>query len=632
MLVTLLIVLLGALGSLQYVWLSEISLAERERLKARLQTDAQRFSGDFNGEITRTFYTFEIDSQILLPENSQLFAERYDLWRAQTNFPGMIKAVFLISNKAAKLNNDENLNQFNPSSKQFEKADWTDETSALRDKLRSTEWQNEAEMVAPEKSSPQIIDEDIPALIIPVQQSLPGKPATFTSRSVPGKNAFVVNLSKSITPPHQFIIVELDQNVIKNEMLPEIFRRNFAEESSDYNFSVVNRASPERIIFQSNGARLETGQPDISTEIFNISPESANILVLSGDLPRVRFPEKHTVIFHQSIERRQSDNLPGVSSRAAESGLPGAANSNSVQVRVTGSKVENGRLETKKVDEDNGRWILNVQHTDGSLENFVGKTKWRNLGLSFGILAMLGSSVLMLIFSTHKLRGAARKQMDFVSSVSHEFRTPVAVICSAGDNLADGIVTNRANIERYGRLIRREGNRLTEMVEQILDFAGAQSGRKKYSFQKFEVAYLISNAVADCQSLLDEKGLVVETNLAPNLPEISVDHKSLCLVLQNLINNAVKYSNGSRKIEIDARQSAGGVMLTVTDHGIGIEAGELKHIFEPFFRGQRVIDAQIHGNGLGLSLVKQIIDAHKGRISVESKPQIGSKFTIQLPI
>jgi two-component system, OmpR family, phosphate regulon sensor histidine kinase PhoR len=186
-------------------------------------------------------------------------------------------------------------------------------------------------------------------------------------------------------------------------------------------------------------------------------------------------------------------------------------------------------------------------------------------------------------------------------------------------------------IEKYGKLIRREGNRLTEMVEQILEFAGARSGRKTYSFQPVEVAPLIAEVLADCQPVLEEKGFEIVQNISENLPVINADAKALRLALQNLVNNSVKYSNGSRWIEIKAAETDKDLVLSVADKGIGIERTDLKHIFEPFYRGKSVVEAQIHGNGLGLSLVRQIVEAHKGKIKVESAPHKGSKFIIEIP-
>jgi len=248
----------------------------------------------------------------------------------------------------------------------------------------------------------------------------------------------------------------------------------------------------------------------------------------------------------------------------------------------------------------------------------------------FWRLTLLGASVILLVLSAQRSRRTAQRQFDFVSSVSHEFRTPVSVICSAGANLALGIVRNPEQVEKYGNLINREGNRIAEMVEQILEFAGARSNRKNYVYQTVAVAPLVEQVLSDFRPLFEENGFAVEEQTLADLPTIEADAKALRLALENLIGNAVKYSNGSRWIKISANAENKHIAISVEDRGIGIDPSELKDIFEPFYRGREAIAEQIHGNGLGLSLVKQIVAAHNGKIEVKSEHGKGSVFTIRI--
>ena len=604
-LVILLPVLLGVLATLQYRWLSEISAAEKERLQARLQTDAQRFSRDFNAEITKAYFIFQLDSRVFEPEKSNVLAERFDVWRAKSDFPNIVGEILLAANEK---DGKQALRRFNADSRNFENAEWTAEFDSVREKLDKTAEQIEH---APPGFGSQgsLIDENIPALVLPIFE-LPAE--------IPSKREDVfVRMSATHHAPRGFVVVKFNADAIKNEMLPAIFRRNFAEQGALYNFAVVKQANPDQIVFQS--ARV-ISKPDATAGLFEIAPDSSNILILEAGLPRLRTAEKNDVIFHQRIEQEQIHIAPP--ERAA-------SNVRRVEIVRSGEKME---LRKEKIEKPSAPWLLNVQHADGSLENFVGRAKWRNLGLSFGILTLLGASVILLVLSTHKMKRAAQRQIDFVSSVSHEFRTPVAVISSAGENLADGIVQNSAQIEKYGKLIRREANRLSEMVEQILEFAGARSGRRKYAFQPTEIAPLVEEVLTESLPILEEQGFKVEKKIESDLPAVLADAKALRHALQNLVNNSAKYSNGSRWIKVEAKQESENIVISVADKGIGIDAKELKHIFEPFYRGREVIEAQIHGNGLGLSLVKQIVEAHNGRISVESKPHEGSIFTMRIPL
>ena len=147
---------------------------------------------------------------------------------------------------------------------------------------------------------------------------------------------------------------------------------------------------------------------------------------------------------------------------------------------------------------------------------------------------------------------------------------------------------------------------------------------------------VISEVINSSQPLLTEGGFQLETNIAADLPAVMADSPALARALQNLLNNAMKYGGENRWIGVNAQaiaQAKGAeIRITVADHGLGISAEDQRHIFEPFYRGSEVKAAQIHGNGLGLSLVKNIVSAHNGRITVESTAGKGSQFTITLPV
>ncbi|MEO6589867.1 MAG: HAMP domain-containing sensor histidine kinase, partial [Pyrinomonadaceae bacterium] len=153
---------------------------------------------------------------------------------------------------------------------------------------------------------------------------------------------------------------------------------------------------------------------------------------------------------------------------------------------------------------------------------------------------------------------------------------------------------------------------------------------RKFDFQIVEVKKIIDEAIAECQPLIEENGFTIEKEIAENLPEISGDKRALTQAVQNLIANSIKYSDGEKFIKISAQNGNNKIKISVEDKGLGIEKSEINKIFEPFYRSKKVVNAQIHGNGLGLSLVKQIVEAHGGKIAVESASGKRSKFTIEL--
>jgi signal transduction histidine kinase len=277
------------------------------------------------------------------------------------------------------------------------------------------------------------------------------------------------------------------------------------------------------------------------------------------------------------------------------------------------------------------RWRLLVKHPSGSLEAAVNSTRRRNLLVSSSILLVLGASMTLLVLSARRAQEVARQQMEFVAAVSHELRTPLAVIRSAGDNLADGVVADAGQIKTYGELVRSEGRRLSEMVEQILEFAGIQSGQRRFEPRPVDVSTLLHDVLASSAALLEGARMVVDVTMPRDLPAVAGDESALRRVFQNLIGNAIKYGDKGGWIGISARVSAGDVLIAIADRGRGIAAAEQSRIFEPFYRAADVVAAQIQGAGLGLSLVHRIVEAHGGRVVVKSAPGEGSEFTVHLP-
>jgi signal transduction histidine kinase len=279
----------------------------------------------------------------------------------------------------------------------------------------------------------------------------------------------------------------------------------------------------------------------------------------------------------------------------------------------------------------NAPWTLSVQHAAGSIDAFVTGERNKSFAVGLGIYVLLVGGILAIVLSAMRAKRFAQRQVDFVSSVSHEFRTPLAVIYSAGENLADGVAKEDAQVSLYGELIKGEGKKLSGMVEQILEFAGANSGERKYNLTPTDVTKVVNDAVEECRPLIESGGFEIETELQNVLPDVFADGTALSSAVQNLIANSVKYSNRSKWIRISAVNGDGLVKISVEDRGIGIRSDDLRRVFDPFYRAKEVVDAQISGNGLGLNLVKRITEAHGGRVTVESKPGSGSKFTIELP-
>ncbi|MGH9832218.1 MAG: sensor histidine kinase, partial [Blastocatellia bacterium] len=417
--------------------------------------------------------------------------------------------------------------------------------------------------------------------------------------------------------PQTCRIVAFDADYIRQEFIPDLARRHFGG-AGEYKLAVTKRGQIEQLVYRSDegvpASAFASG--DATESFFKIRLNEADRFFHA----RLQGPEGKTGRMIETQSRQIAIKV------ASDIKLASAEKSPKPEEAVQA-------LFNRK---DEGVWQLTVKHRAGSLEAAVTGARRRNLAISFGILLLLGASVGFILLSSRRAQKLATQQMEFVAGVSHELRTPLAVICSAAENLADGVIDNRDQIKRYGGLIRDEGRRLTGMVEQVLEFAGAQSGRKAYDLRATELNQMIENAISACHLQLVEGEFEIEKNVAAKLPLVKADATALSRAIQNLLSNAMKYSGASRWIGLSVKsvKTANGeeVVIEVSDRGLGIAPSELERIFEPFYRGKDVTSAQIHGNGLGLGLVKQIIEAHGGRVSVESKAGQGSRFTLRLPI
>jgi signal transduction histidine kinase len=564
------------LGTLQYFWLAQIGEAEHDRLQKRLQTDSQNFADDFNRELRRVYFIFQLTPEQSEARDFSEFTKRYEFWRNRTAHPQLVKNFYYVRRDSAPLRYDFSAREFKPTEE-------TGEIKIATDKIALG-------MNPPSWSS--IIVPDSTTILSPTYKTEASEIMMPDGKKNKTFRALVTG----------YLMIKLDEKVV-NQMISDLMRRYFPDGEVSYNFLILNNAD-KSIVYQ-NSTFLNGDQPDVSVQLFDLTSGNFNVFV------------------------REKDDLTTeyeAQKRLEEANLPNEQNKNK-QFSMTLQRME------KKVEEDKpvGAWTLNVQHRYGSLEKYIANTRRNNLAVSFGILGLLAVSLVLIFVSARRAQILAQRQMDFVSSVSHEFRTPLAVIYSAGENLADGITQEKTQVSRYGNLIKNEGRKLSQMVEQILEFAGARSGRKKYSFVETNVAEIIESALKQCEPLIHEKNFTIEKNIDENLPQISADKNVLSHAVQNLIINSIKYDDGDRFIKISARKVNRSVNIAVEDSGIGIAKEDLSKIFTPFYRAKTVVDAQIHGSGLGLSLIKQSVEAHGGKVKVESEIGNGSRFEIHLP-
>ena len=253
-------------------------------------------------------------------------------------------------------------------------------------------------------------------------------------------------------------------------------------------------------------------------------------------------------------------------------------------------------------------------------------------------LTMLGFVTVLLAFGGYltvrivkRELEIARLRADFVSTVSHEFRSPLTGIRQLGGMLLDGRVTDPEKQRGYFKMIVQESDRLSRLVENILDFSRMEEGRREYRFEPLDPSPWLRTLVADFVTEIAANGAAVEADIQDGLPPISADKEALGSAVRNLLDNAVKYSPGSKTVWLDAGAEGDAVKISVRDKGVGISEHDRKRIFDRFYRAEGEISKRIKGAGLGLSLVKHVVTAHGGTVECRSRVGEGSIFTIRLP-
>jgi signal transduction histidine kinase len=226
----------------------------------------------------------------------------------------------------------------------------------------------------------------------------------------------------------------------------------------------------------------------------------------------------------------------------------------------------------------------------------------------------------------------AQLKSDFVANVSHDLKTPLSVIRMFGETLELGRVTDEARRDEYYRVITREAERLSRLIDNVLDFSRIEGGRRRYDRAPTAVEPLLRETLEAFAYPLAQHGFKVELSVAADLPEVEVDREAIGQAVANLIDNAIKYSGDDRALSVESRVEDGELLIAVVDRGIGIPAAEQARIFEKFYRVGRSDTQGRRGSGVGLALVRHIVEAHGGRVTVESAPGVGSRFTVRLPL
>ena len=567
-----LFVLCGILGVLQYRMIGEVRDAARDRLHGSLQASVNRISAEVDSDIAAAANA--IAPAIPSDSVTQLeptVREHYEQWKQSS------RHAQLFSRVALAVPHDDRLQLRSIEPAVEPTYDWPPNLKPMQQRLEHN--------LEPRRAGPDgggappddglRRDNEGLAMEYPIF-SMPQGPPRGGRGGGPGGGPFRRELA--------WVVLDLNPEYLRTTLLPEILQRHLGTNGNlDYQVWVLDRANPSNVIYES-----DPGQP--------VPANNADATVTLFD------PWEQ--IFHRAAIGR---------GRGGGGGRGGHGPAG-----------------------PDGRWILYVRHRAGSLEAVVSRARLLNLSVTGGVLLLMIATMAALISYIRRAQRLTSLQMEFVTGVSHELRTPLTVIHTAGYNLRGKLANNPVQVEKYGALIQQESGRLKELVEQVLQFSSANAGRVIQDREPLSVDTVIEQALESSKTLIAGKHCTIEKHIDAGLPQVYGDAVALRQALANLVGNAAKYGAGDHNwIGISATQTGsngtGAVAISVCDHGPGIPSDEQDHIFDPFFRGAKAVQDQVHGTGLGLSLVKKIVEAHGGTVKVKSEPAKGAEFIVTLP-
>jgi len=289
---------------------------------------------------------------------------------------------------------------------------------------------------------------------------------------------------------------------------------------------------------------------------------------------------------------------------------------------------------SKEFEENFPSWKVNIFQSDFGLaqRQFILRRNIYILSVTVVMLAIFFGGFLAIRSAAKEFK-LAKLKSDFVATVSHEFRTPLQSIRYLAELLQRGRVHKEDKKQVYYGTITNESKRLSNLIENILDFSKMEAGMKEYKFEETDIAELTKDVASHFQEQVDRKEFsITSSEISNQMPKVLADREAISRVLFNLLDNALKYSNIIRGVFLRAWADGESVFLEVQDEGIGISKQDQKKIYKKFYRTDEARESNVKGSGIGLTLVAHIIKAHGGEVLLESDVGKGTKVTVRLPV
>ncbi|MBI2685788.1 MAG: HAMP domain-containing histidine kinase [Acidobacteria bacterium] len=636
-------VVLSAIGFVQYRWIDEVAGAQRERAVAALNASVSRFRSDFDAEIARIHFTFQVPVPGQSSDIAAAMQYRLRKWRELAPYPRLIAEVQVVESE--RTHPEFVIRGIGPSPAVGTAFQTTDgvvfqapsgvtpvESGPGRPEFifRGPRPATTGGVMAEESGRvgpkyvlgaggtpvsggmalhtrnavgtgvfPGLAIEfgDAPGAGAPhnLAMVMPLMPRIGLRMGGPGRPGIV-----TVPVPSSSARISFDLSYIQREFIPDLIIRAFPEQHSEVQILITSSTRPDQIVWKSEpGGHIAQAAPDLAAPFFALRPECL-VNGMSGESFSPASPDQmQDALLRQVLGQRTAacDQLP--------------------PDRLAGS------------------WKIFVRYRAGSVDAVISRFRYRSLGLSLGVLLVLFLAAAMLVVSTERARRLAETQMEFAAGVSHELRTPLSVIRVAADNLSQGMVENETQARRYGNMIGAQVQHLSALVAEVLLFSSSEASLEIPGMEAVSVDTIVSDALAHCAADLGPAGFEVRRDLQSPLPEVLASRHLATQCLVNIMQNAIKYARAGRFIGIEAaacdHNALPGVRIDIVDRGPGIPPDELSHVFEPFYRGREARSSQTSGLGLGLSIVRRIVTGHGGHITVRSRPSVHTCFSIWLP-
>lgn len=278
-------------------------------------------------------------------------------------------------------------------------------------------------------------------------------------------------------------------------------------------------------------------------------------------------------------------------------------------------------------------WDLRMKFTSNNAVLAASETSlYRNMAILVAAGILLVGALVFMFITAQRERELANTQAGWLANVTHELKTPLAVMQAAGENLADGRVKNDERLKSYGQHIYEEAIRLRQMIEKMLDIARVDAGQVMVNPSVHQVDKLTTNYIEEHRKYIEGQGFAIDYQRKNLIPPIYIDPDSYDTIIGNLVENAMKYSPEGHYLGIHLSANDKFVKIEVCDHGVGIPSNAQKYVFDKFYRVEATLTARTKGHGLGLSIVKKLVELNDGTIAVHSEKGKGTTFTIRFPI